>query len=86
MKSMFSLSGLVCMALYYRFLHPVGPLNPFASWFEEAKDTEKGKVSFDEECDSYPDCNGNTRSTTYRPSLRRDFKYLYPFVSKSSNR
>nr|XP_045616315.1 uncharacterized protein LOC123769273 [Procambarus clarkii] len=77
--------GLSCMVLYYRFFHPMGPLNPFKNESKEAIDAEKGTLSSGKRLSPSPDCNANTRHEACRVSVRREFKYMYPVVSKSSN-
>ncbi|KAK7084787.1 XK-related protein 6 [Halocaridina rubra] len=78
--------GLMCMVLYYRYFHPVGPLNPFKKWFsyQEHDPKKQGKEPQTLQDSPTSGISDNTSKISKRLSLRRNIKSLYPFVPKDS--
>lgn len=73
--------GLSCMMLYYRFFHPMGPLNPFQS--QKSSDLESGiaantQVTISSDSSTTPDYNVKKRPVMHKVSMKRTFKSLYP--------
>lgn len=69
------------MMLYYRFLHPMGPLNPFQE--KKIDDIENTAAANTHEIVSSssstsPDFTRRKRPVMYKVSIRRTFKSLYP--------
>lgn len=69
------------MMLYYRFFHPMGPLNPFQS--QKSSDLENGiagntQVTFSSDSSTSPDHNVKNRPVLHKVSMKRTFKSVYP--------
>lgn len=82
------LLGLSCMLVYYRFLHPMGPLNPFKS--KSSGDLEEGgtattqKPQLSSSYSSTSPSQGKARNLRHKVSMRRTFKSLYPVDNNTS--
>ncbi|KAK8380593.1 hypothetical protein O3P69_016883 [Scylla paramamosain] len=80
------LLGLSCMLLYYRFLHPMGPLNPFKS--KKIGDLEEGGAATTQKpqssSSSTSPSQGKARNLRHKVSIRRTFKSLYPVDNNTS--
>lgn len=76
------------MLLYYRFFHPMGPLNPFQS--KKSSDLEDGAAANTQKTISSsstsPDYSSNKRPVMHKVSMRRTFKSLYPVDNNISIR
>lgn len=77
------LAGLSCMMLYYRFFHPMGPLNPFQN--KKSSDLEPGATantqvttSSPSSTSTSPDYSTKKRPVMHKVSMKRTFKSLYP--------
>ncbi|XP_047493660.1 uncharacterized protein LOC125042208 [Penaeus chinensis] len=62
--------GLLCLVIYYRFFHPIGPIKMFIK--DLPTDQEKGEK--DADISHTLDSNANS---TFRESTRRNIKYMY---------
>ncbi|XP_068230219.1 uncharacterized protein [Palaemon carinicauda] len=71
--------GLLCLILYYRFFHPMGPLNPFEKWKKKSQpDAENGERLKDAQETHGTNSSESKRACVYRASIRRNIKCLYP--------
>ncbi|XP_064104747.1 uncharacterized protein LOC135214407 [Macrobrachium nipponense] len=76
--------GLMCLILYYRFFHPMGPLNPFEKWTKHTQaDAEKGERLKDGQEIHSKKCSETKQVCVYRASIRRNIKSLYPQEPRS---
>ncbi|ROT72519.1 XK-related protein 6 [Penaeus vannamei] len=69
--------GLLCLVIYYRFFHPIGPIRMFIK--DEPGELEKGG----KEADNSHTLDSNANST-FRESTRRNIKYMYATATQKT--
>lgn len=77
MYNLFYFTGLLCLVIYYRFFHPIGPIRMFIK--DEPGELEKGG----KEADNSHTLDSNANST-FRESTRRNIKYMYATATQKT--